>query len=73
MPSGEGRRFSFRDGSTIAWGVASYKPWQYSLTAKGTLTSQQEGGSAAGLLLQLSRQADEHRKGLIFGGMKALT
>lgn len=58
MPSGEGRSFSFRVSSTIAQGVASYRPWQCGLTAKGTLTSQQEGGSAARKLLQLSRQAD---------------
>lgn len=66
MPPGEGRRFSCRDGCTVAQGVVSYQPWQGSVTAKGTLTSQQEGESAGRQLLQLSRQADRTQERVFF-------
>lgn len=72
--SWEGKEISFREGSTIAQGVASYKPWQCSLTVKGMFTSQHEGGSVARQLLQRcqtrSRATAQHFPS---GRRKALT
>lgn len=63
MPLSKRKEISFREGSTIAQGVASYETWQRRIKTKGVLTSQQEGGSVARQLLQPSRETKGHSKG----------
>lgn len=66
MPSGKGRRLSFRERSIIAQDVAPYQPWQCSLAAKGMLTSQQEGRLEPGISTSFLEKQKGHRKGLSF-------